>query len=319
VTTHVTPELTVVFTAMASQVTLRVIGAGPEASQALVAARGAFERVEAACTRFDPGSALMRANADGEAWHQVPEECYLAVAGAARAHLETDGLFDPRVLDTLVALGYDRTLPFRSGLVRVTRTGSPARTVRDPWLPGLDPRTRSVQLGADRIDLGGIGKGLAVLLAARALAGAGRGHLIEAGGDCHVRGDGPDGDGWWIGVEDPSGGPEPVAVLRVLDGGCATSSLRIRSWHVNGRLVHHLIDPRTGDSAEGGLRSVTVLDDDPVRAEVWSKALLIAGRSRIAPLATDRGLAALWVDDDGRIDKSAEMAPSGAWEANDAH
>jgi thiamine biosynthesis lipoprotein len=306
---------------MASRVTLRVVDPCPTVGDAIAAARRTFERVEAACTRFDPESPLMRANADPTAWHAVPEECYLAVAEAARAHLETDGLFDPRVLDTLVALGYDRTLPFRSG-VSLAGAGQAITTrVPDaaaPWRPGLDPESRSIRLGVDRIDLGGIGKGLAVRLAARALARAGGGHLIEAGGDCHVAGRGPDGAGWQIGVEDPTGYPEPVAVLRVTDTGCATSSLRVRSWQVDGKKVHHLIDPRTGRSAQGGLLSVTVLDPDPARAEVWSKSLLIAGRGRIAGLAAQRHLPALWVDESRRVAASAAMSPYVIWTAPDA-
>jgi len=306
---------------MASRITLRVVDPGPTAGDALAAARRVFERVEAACTRFDPQSPLMRANADRTAWHAVPEECYLAVAEAARAHLETGGLFDPRVLDTLVGLGYDRTLPFRSG-VSLTGAGRAvaARVAAGAglWQPGLDPQSRSIRLGVDRIDLGGIGKGLAVRLAARALARAGGGHLIEAGGDCHVAGSGPDGGGWRIGIEDPTGGPEPVAVLRVADTGCATSSLRVRSWQVDGRRVHHLIDPRTGRSAQGGLLSVTVLDTDPARAEVWSKSLLIAGQGRIAALAARRRLPALWVDEDRRVAVSTAMEPCVIWVAPDA-
>lgn len=66
-------------------------------------------------------------------------------------------------------------------------------------------------------------------------------------------------------VQDPLGGSEPVAVLEVTDIGCATSSLRKRTWQVDGRQAHHLVDPRTGISADTGLRSVTVLDSDPAR------------------------------------------------------
>lgn len=314
------------FRSMASRVTLQVIDPGPNAPKALQAARQVFDRVEAACTRFDPESPLMRANASGRAWHPVPPECYLAVVEAARAHLETGGLFDPRVLDSLIALGYDRTLPFASGPVDLV-TSAPAgpadlhlpahSSITQPWRPGLDPRTRSVRLGPRRIDLGGIGKGLAVRLAGLELAGAGRAQLVEAGGDCLLGGAGPLGHGWRVGVEDPAGGSEPVAVLQVRDTGCATSSLRVRSWRLDGEQVHHLIDPRTGRSARGGLRSVTVLDPDPARAEVWSKALLIVGAQRISALADEQGLAALWVDDRGCVDFTESMASSVIWETSD--
>ncbi|HET9517770.1 MAG TPA: FAD:protein FMN transferase [Actinoplanes sp.] len=313
------PQQSVTFTAMATTVTMRVLDPGADVHRRLDAARQVFERVETACTRFNPNSALMRANAAGDAWHRVPEECFVAVAEAARAHVETEGLFDPRVLDTLVWLGYDRTLPFRSKDVTISlaKDRPPRRTDLGVWRPGLDPGASSIRLGPHRIDLGGIGKGLAVRLAAAALAGAGRAHLVEAGGDCHVVGDGPQGDGWWIAVEDPAGGSMPVAVLQIRDTGCATSSVRVRTWQVNGRQVHHLIDPRTGQSARGTLRSVTVLDPDPARAEVWSKSLLIAGRDLIAELAEERALAALWVDDAGRVAASTAMAPSVIWSVPD--
>ena len=46
--------------------------------------------------------------------------------------------------------------------------------------------------------------------------------------------------------------------------------------------VHHLVDPRTGEPADGGLRAVTGHGPDPAWAEVWSKTLFIEGRERIA-------------------------------------
>jgi hypothetical protein len=45
---------------MASSITLQVIDPGPHARPALEAAQEIFDRAEAACTRFDPDSPLMR-------------------------------------------------------------------------------------------------------------------------------------------------------------------------------------------------------------------------------------------------------------------
>jgi thiamine biosynthesis lipoprotein len=113
------------------------------------------------------------------------------------------------------------------------------------------------------------------------------------------------------------GGPDPVAVLQLMDRAVATSSIRIRSWRVDGEDVHHIIDPRTGRSAQSFLRSVTVVHDDPAYAEVWSKSLFIAGRSEIRKMADDKGLAALWVDVDGRVTTSRAMRPYVAWQVSD--
>lgn len=330
---------TVRFRAMASEVTLTVAAEGPDAELALRRAREVFGGIEAACTRFDPSSPLMAANADPEAWHVVPQELFDAVAAAWQAHLDTEGLFDPRVLQTLLRLGYDRSLPFRSGPVMVDTASIAAgddaarpQTVpvraaalpspSAPWHPEFDTARRAIRLGEHRIDLGGIGKGLAVRWAAAELAATGASHLVEAGGDCFLGGDSPDGTGWRVGIEDPAQpGPEPelVAVLNLRDLACATSSVRVRTWQVDGRPVHHLIDPRTSDSAAGGLRSVTVVGPDPAWAEVWSKTLFLVGRAGIADVCARRDLAAVWVDDDGRLGTSAAVRPHLAWTATNSN
>ena len=48
-----------------------------------------------------------------------------------------------------------------------------------------------MRVGAKPIDLGGIGKGLAVRWASQELAGAGEAALVEAGGDVMALGGGP--------------------------------------------------------------------------------------------------------------------------------
>ena len=312
-------DLARTFRSMATDVTLRVVGAAPEAEAALGHAQHRVEQVAATCTRFDPTSALMRVNANPRSWHQVPTELYDALREAADAYLDTDGRFDPRVLEVLVSWGYDRSLPFASGLVDVA--AGPAAGCRRPpgrrrWQPRFDPSRRAVRIGPIPVDLGGIGKGLAVRWAAQALAGSGVATLVEAGGDLQAGGPGPDGEGWLVAVEDPRGGSDPVAVLGLTDLGCATSSIRLRHWQVDGRPVHHLVDPRTGDPADTGLLSVTVVGPDVARAEVWSKALFLAGRGQVRRIADERGIAALLVDTDGVVGVSRALRPHLRWRAD---
>lgn len=314
----------VTFRAMATDVTVRVVHPTREAAAALAHAQAVFADVEAACTRFDPNSPLMRANEHPDQWHEVPRECADAVREAGRGHLETGGVFDPRILDALVRLGYDRSLPFADGRVAVDG----ARTVpgleaqpRPRWAPRVDEHAgrHRIHLGGTPIDLGGIGKGLAVRWAWERLRGCGESVMVDAGGDCRFSGAGPDGDGWHVGVEDPRGGPDPVAVLVLNDAGCATSSVRVRRWSVNGRSVHHLIDPRTGHSGGDGLLSVTVVDPDPAWAEVWSKTLFLSGAARIAEVAQRHWLPAVWTETDGTLGLTEAIEPYVIWTAADGY
>ena len=93
-------------------------------------------------------------------------------------------------------------------------------------------------------------------------------------------------------------------------------SIRVRHWRVGGREVHHIIDPRTGEPADSGLLSVTVVGPDTARAEVWSKALFLAGRGRVRQLADERDIAALLVDDDGVVGISRAMRTHLIWQAD---
>lgn len=312
-------ELQHTFRSMASDVRFWVVRPGAGAEAAIGRAQAMVETVARTCTRFDPTSDLMRANAAGKDWQQVAPECFEALVLAEEAHRLTDGLFDPRVLTVLRSMGYDRSLPFAErSLMLEPHDPQPKRRrwsrIR-PWKPGFDEERSSVRIGSDPVDLGGIGKGLAVTWASEILAGSGDAVLAEAGGDLMALGGGPDGDGWMVDVENPFGG-QSAAVLRVVDRGIATSSTRIRSWTVGERQVHHLIDPRTREPAESDLASVTVVGADPGIAEVWSKSLFILGRSGIRGFADEHGLAALWVDTGGHVGVSREMRPYVAWQVS---
>jgi thiamine biosynthesis lipoprotein len=275
---------------------------GWEADAAWAAVTTEFETAEAELSRFRPTSDLTRLNlaAGSGRTVDVPRRLERALVASDRAHRVTGGRFDPRVLRDLDRLGY-------AGAA----TG-PDRAAPDAELAAATRVVERVGRGrvatSSPVDLGGIGKGLTLRWAAALLErrGVAR-YLLEAGGDLVARGPGPDGDAWLVGIEDPTGGPDPLAAIAVGTGALATSSVRLRSWVHDGRTVHHLLDPRTGEPVESGLRAVTVFGPDPAWAEVWSKTLFVGGAATIAGEARGRGLAAWWVTDAGDL----EMTPAG--------
>jgi len=287
------------------------------------AIRAEFAAADQAMSRFREGSDLTRLNraAGSGRWVDVPRRLERALVAADRARRVTGGVFDPRVLADLDRLGYrgvavDRAEAGRDGPHDPMTGAADART--DPGAPVLR-RVHPRMVAIDRpVDLGGIGKGLALRWAADRIARYGVGRwLLEAGGDLVARGPGPDDGPWVVGIEDPFGGEAPIAAIAIHDGAVATSSVRINSWLVDGRPVHHLLDPRTGEPADGGLRAVTVLASDPAWAEVWSKTLLIGGRATVADTARTRGLAAWWVDDAGDLGMTPAARAVTAWVASE--
>jgi thiamine biosynthesis lipoprotein len=269
------------FRAMGTEIELLVEADG--AAGALETAEGEFHRLEALLSRFREDSELSRLNRDGALAAGPDLRRVVELALAARER--TGGRFDLTVHNALVTAGYDRTFEDIAPESHV-RCLAPDVALGDARVDGtrieLDPGVR--------LDLGGIGKGYAAERAAEILATAGP-CLVNAGGDIAVR-----GGRWPVGVETAA---EPLT-LELSRGGLATSGRDRRRWRRNGRELHHLIDPRTGEPAETDLLRVTVIAPDAVEAEIAATSLFLAGADRAAREADAAGVAAVLVTRDGR-------------------
>jgi thiamine biosynthesis lipoprotein len=312
---------------MGSPLRLAVVGATEvEARRAWAAVDAEIEAAEQAMSRYRESSDLTRANRAAGRWtgevHWVDVDPRLrhALVAADRAGRRTAGRFDARVLADLERLGSIGVAQYPARSPGPPDGAEAAgRLPLDPharwlWVDGRRPR---IQLG-EPVDLGGIGKGLALRWAWRSLRraiGPAIGAMLEAGGDVVVGGPSPDGGPWSVGVEDPRAEGEHVAVLAIADGAVATSSVMVNRWRApDGRLVHHLIDPVTGEPGGHGLLAVTVAHPDPAWAEIWSKTLFLAGATGIASLARSRGLAAWWVTVEGATEMTPAARVRTAWE-----
>lgn len=306
---------------MASPLRLTV-AATAESGMTVDAAWGAvvatFERAEAAMSRFRDSSELTRLNRlAGEPAGAVSRDLVRALVAADRARRATGGRFDPRIVDALERIGY-------AGVSQGSALASGAGPGWNSRILERRGRRGPVALPVP-VDLGGIGKGIALRWAARDLdrrlaAGpAADGYLIDAGGDIVASGS-PGGTGpWTVGIEDPAGGTEALAVVAIRDrGAIATSSVRRLRWEHDGRTLHHLIDPRTGEPGGDGLSAVTVAAPDPAWAEVWSKALFLEGSLGIAATARARGLAAWWVTADGILEMTPAARVRTTWVSSEA-
>lgn len=271
--------------------------------------------VDAALSRFRDDAEVTRLNrraaTGGSAL--VSRRLRIALATCRRATRITEGRFDAGMADVLERIGEHGASLEPGGVARGASEGSGSRAER--W-PVPVPRVA--------VDLGGIGKGLALRWAAaraRARLPGDAGLLLDAGGDLVATGAPPAG-GWFVGVEDPVAADPatamPLAVVALDQGAVATSSVRVRRWTApDGTPVHHLLDPGTRAPARTGLIAVTLAAPDPAWAEVWTKALFLAGRRSIAAEARARGMAAWWVDDEGRLGMTPAARLRSAWVAED--
>jgi thiamine biosynthesis lipoprotein len=233
------------------------------------------------------------------------------VVSLAKQYAEqTGGLFNPSILPNLERIGYDRSIDLiraEQALLPPACFGqSPRLLLLDGLLINPDKNLICLPHGM-RLDLGGIAKGWIAQQAAMILADYSLACLVDAGGDMFMVGL-PEGEAWWqIELEDPSNADRALTSLNVPPGALTTSSVVKRKWMQGETSRHHLIDPRTGDPAETDWLSVTVIAPHADMAEVFAKALLIAGPHE-ADILTQNApeISYLAVDREGKIWGSLE-------------
>ncbi|MBM9624245.1 FAD:protein FMN transferase [Streptomyces zhihengii] len=240
--------------------------------------RAELAAVDLACSRFRPDSELTRVNVSAGVTTTVGEYFSEALQSALRVARLTGGAVDPTVGSAVIASGYDRS--FASLSPEDVRPVPVARPAPGWRRIAFDPRTRRLRLPpGTRLDLGATAKALAADRAARQI---GRvtdcGVLVSLGGDLATAGPAPEG-GWTIGLADdhaqpvPQGGP----AVAVTGGALATSGIRVRTWRRCGRVLHHIVDPVTGDPAVPVWRTVTVAAATCLDANAMSTASIVLG------------------------------------------
>jgi thiamine biosynthesis lipoprotein len=304
------------FTAMGSDCAFTITSVDEIAASTLaMRAEAVVAHLESLWSRFRSDSELMVLNEHAGHAHGVGPDTFSLIAASIDAWRLTGGLFNPTVLDDLIAAGYDRNfteLDEGEGNA-IAPTVQPARG-RDAVSPDsiiLDAERAFVTLPEDvNLDLGGIAKGAAADTAAGVLErGGALGACVDLGGDIAVFGDRCDGQPWLIAVDDPAEPGSDLAMIHLDRGAVATSSRARRRWVHAGKEAHHLIDPRTGEPAVTDLLAVSVVASGAMWAEVYAKAALIAGSVEGERLLRSAELPALFVSEGGELRFVGEIEP----------
>jgi len=234
--------------------------------------------MERCWSRFDPSSELSLLNARNGSGPQ-PASALLceAVDAAVCLWRATDGWFDPTTLDALEGAGYDRSFTDLRGR-DVAATSSDNEPVPTPSGVVVDHERGSITLPRGvRLDLGGVGKGLAAdHLASEIVERGASSACVSVGGDVAMAGVAPD-CGWVIPVTSPLDPDRVHWNVPLRRGAIVQSSRLVRAWTQGGEARHHLIDPHTGAPSTSSAAGVVVIADRAWWAEGVAKAALLAG------------------------------------------
>ena len=148
--------------------------------------------------------------------------------------------------------------------------------------------------GEMSLDVGAIAKGWATQ---RVAENAPAGMLISVGGNVCATGPKQGEHPWVIGIQNPDGG-EYLHTIYVESGCVVTSGDYQRTYTVDGKKYHHIIDPDTRMPADYW-RSVTIVCQDSALADALSTALFLLPLEQGKALAEKCGANVLWIDTEG--------------------
>lgn len=147
----------------------------------------------------------------------------------------------------------------------------------------IDPLARTVAYDKEgmRIDFGGIGKGLALDVAARVLRDNGVTAALLHGGTSSVYALGapPGQPGWTVRIRDPYNGGEWVEEVILRDESLSTSGSYEKFFELDGKKYCHIFDPRTGKPVEGML-SATAIASSGMESDALSTAFFVMGQEK---------------------------------------
>lgn len=161
----------------------------------------------------------------------------------------------------------------------------PAQSIIDNALPVIDysavvldkqHSTVAFKHSDIKIDLGGIAKGYAVKQCLKILANVDIEHaLVSAGGDTGLIGD-RRGRSWLVGIKHPRAEHKTAVHLPLINEAISTSGDYERYFIEDGVRYHHIINPKTGDSARKVV-SVSVIGKDATYVDALSTTIFVMG------------------------------------------
>lgn len=228
---------------------------------------------------------------------RVTPEVFQLLERARRLHAETGGAFDITIAPLMRAWGFQQG----SGKAPPPEAVAAAHALTGMGLVHLDPAEFSVRFEKPGVmlDLGAIGKGHAVEKAVEFLREAGVESALLHGGTsslCAI-GQPPDQEAWQIAIETPPAMREshaPLGRIPLRDAALSVSAVWGKFFEWEGRMIGHVIDPRTGQPA-GSAVLAAVQCASATDTDALSTALLVRGTEGMESIAELRPGSEVWV------------------------
>lgn len=278
---------------------------GENAQEAVEAGIAEIQRLDDLLSTGKDTSEVAQINANGGG--VLSEDTDYLVKRALDIYQSTNGAFDISIYPVMQLWGFTTgnfAVPSESDLAAKLALVDAGKII----LSEENGQTSiSLQEGME-IDLGGIAKGYTSGRVMDVMKSYGiKSAVINLGGNAHVLGNKTDGSQWKVGIQDPEDENGYLGGVSVTDKAIITSGGYERYFvdEDTGVKYHHIIDPKTGYSANNGLISVTIVSADSTLADGLSTSLFVLGTEDAITYCEEHcaedGFDAIMEDEDGKL------------------
>ena len=241
-----------------------------------------IEESERILSHWRPDSKLYQVNATLSTEPiPVPPLLHELLVHAKRTYEQTDGGFDPTIAPLVNLWGFGPVSENRTRIPTEDEINRILEQVGMNQLEILDGYRIRKKRPDLQIDLSASAKGEIIDQVCQLLDRRGlENYLVEIGGEIRTHGDGKEGKGWTVALEDGSkDNQDGLATVSLLNYSVATSGTYRQSKPNPDSTMpaSHLIDPRTGRPGEHNLIAVNVLAPTARHADALATALMILG------------------------------------------
>lgn len=269
-----------------------------QVEQAVADAFTAMREIDRVSDYFDSSSEVSRVNREaGQRPVAVSEDLLDMIALSQQYARLTEGAFDPTVGAVTLLYDFDKEKAPSAAQIASRLPLVAAENIQ------IDRSARTVRLAQEgmRLDVGGVAKGFAADRAAAVLRARGISQaLVTTGSTTVIIGGKPRRglldtvgryvysftdsaaltvvDPWKIAIQHPRKAPgETAGLLELVDRQISTSGDYQQSFTKGERRYHHILDPKTGQPAEGIVSLTVVTNKSCAEADILSTALFVMG------------------------------------------
>ena len=278
---------------------------GENAQEAVEAGIAEIQRLDDLLSTGKDTSEVAQINANGGG--VLSEDTDYLVKRALDIYQSTNGAFDISIYPVMQRWGFTTgnfAVPSESDLAAKLALVDAGKII----LSEENGQTSISLPEGMEIDLGGIAKGYTSGRVMDVMKSYGiKSAVINLGGNAHVLGNKTDGSQWKVGIQDPEDENGYLGGVSVTDKAIITSGGYERYFvdKDTGVKYHHIIDPKTGYSANNGLISVTIVSADSTLADGLSTSLFVLGTEDAITYCEEHcaedGFDAIMEDEDGKL------------------